>query len=157
MNIGERFDFALKECNISNKQIADKFDISSQSISNLKKNNRLNDLISKIATEYDININWLVTGKGHYKIDSKNINSFSQTGENSQQVHTQHNTGAGMVVHPNTDTLNHTTNIKNEDELKYREEMKGYFDALVAVSIVLNKKDKLKEELTKLISILPTL
>lgn len=148
MNIGERFDFALKECNISNKQIADKFDISSQSISNLKKNDRLNDLISKIATEYDININWLVTGKGHYKIDSKNINSFSQTGANSQQVHTQHNTGAGMIVDPNT--LNHS-NIKNEDELQ------ALFDALVAVSNALNKKDKLKEELTKLISILPTL
>ncbi|MFW2591067.1 helix-turn-helix domain-containing protein [Aliarcobacter butzleri] len=70
MNIGERFDFALKECNISNKEIADKFNISSQNISNLKKNDRLNDLISKIASEYDININWLVTGKGHYKINS---------------------------------------------------------------------------------------
>jgi transcriptional regulator with XRE-family HTH domain len=147
MNIGERFDFALKECNISNKQIADKFDISSQSISNLKKNDRLNDLISKIATEYDININWLVTGKGHYKIDSKNINSFSQTGANSQQVDTQHNNGSGMIVHPNTDD----TNIKKEDELQ------PLFDALVAVSNVLNKKDKLKEELTKLISKLPTL
>ncbi|MCG3714186.1 helix-turn-helix domain-containing protein [Aliarcobacter butzleri] len=147
MNIGERFDFALKECNISNKQIADKFDISSQSISNLKKNDRLNDLISKIATEYDININWLVTGKGHYKIDSKNINSFSQTGENSQQVHTQHNSGAGMIVHPNADT----TNIKKEDELQ------PLFDALLSVSNALDKKDKLKEELTKLISKLPTL
>ena len=151
MNIGERFDFALKECNISNKQIADKFDISSQSISNLKKNDRLNDLISKIATEYDININWLVTGKGHYKIDSKNINSFSQTGANSQQVHTLHNTGTNMAVHPNTDELNNNTNIKKEDELQ------PLFDALVAVSNVLNKKDKLKEELTKLISKLPTL
>ncbi len=151
MNIGERFDFALKECNISNKQIADKFNISSQSISNLKKNDRLNDLISKIATEYDININWLVTGKGPYKIDSKNINSFSQTGANSQQVHTLHNTGTNMVVHPNTDALNNNTDIKKEDELQ------ALFDALVAVSNVLNKKDKLKEELTKLISILPTL
>ena len=150
MNIGERFDFALKECNISNKQIADKFDISSQSISNLKKNDRLNDLISKIATEYDININWLVTGKGHYKIDSKNINSFSQTGANSQQVHTQHNNDSGMIVHPNTDALNNT-NIKKEDEFQ------ALFDALVAVSNALNKKDELKEELTKLISILPTL
>ncbi len=147
MNIGERFDFALKECNISNKQIADKFNISSQSISNLKKNDRLNDLISKIATEYDININWLVTGKGHYKIDSKNINSFFQTGANSQQVDIQHNNGSGMIVHPNTDT----TNIKKEDELQ------PLFDALLSVSNALNKKDKLKEELTKLISILPTL
>ena len=79
-----------------------------------------------------------------------NINSFSQTGENSQQVHTQHNTGAGMVVHPNADALNNDT-IKKEDELQ------ALFNALVAVSNVLNKKDKLKEELTKLISKLPTL
>lgn len=70
MNIGERFDFALKECNISNKEIADKFNVSSQNVSNLKKNDRLNDLISRIASEYDININWLMTGKGHYKISS---------------------------------------------------------------------------------------
>lgn len=49
-----------------------------------------NDLISKIASEY--NINWLVTGNGNYKIDSKeDFNSFSQTGVNSQQVGTQNN------------------------------------------------------------------
>ncbi len=72
-SIGERFDFALKELKITNKEIAESFNISSQNVSNLKKNDRLNDLISQIATKYNINLNWLVTGKGNYIIEEQSI------------------------------------------------------------------------------------
>ncbi|WP_418186524.1 helix-turn-helix domain-containing protein [Aliarcobacter lanthieri] len=79
LNVGERFDFALKELKITNKEIAESFNISSQNVSNLKKNDRLNDLISQIATKYNINLNWLVTGKGNYIISNENINNFQNS------------------------------------------------------------------------------
>ncbi|MCG3668605.1 helix-turn-helix domain containing protein [Aliarcobacter butzleri] len=83
MNIGERFDFALKELNITNKEIAESFNISSQNVSNLKKNDRLNDLISQIATKYNINLNWLVTGKGHYSVESNTSQHIVNITENA--------------------------------------------------------------------------
>lgn len=149
MNITEKAIINLiKYYSLSNAaQLANKFEITQGVVSNWKTRNAIGALTDTVANKDPEALEYIFSGN--------NVN-FSQTGSNSQQVHTQHNTSAGMVVHPNTDSLNHT-NIKNEDELKYREEMKGYFDALVAVSNVLNKKDKLKEELTKLISILPTL
>ena len=144
MNITEKAIINLiKYYSLSNAaQLANKFEITQGVVSNWKTRNAIGALTDTVANKDPEALEYIFSG---------NSVNFSQTGANSQQVNTQHNTGSGMVVHPNIDTLNNNTNIKKEDELQ------AIFDALVAVSNVLNKRDKLKEELTKLISILPTL
>lgn len=62
--IGARFDKALSVLQVSNKEISELFDTSSQNVSNLKKADRLNDLMSRIAVKYNINLNWLMSGSG---------------------------------------------------------------------------------------------
>ncbi|WP_151944040.1 hypothetical protein [Aliarcobacter butzleri] len=118
--------------------LAIKLDTTQSTISGWKARNAIGALTDTVANKDPEALEYIF---------SRNNMNFSQTGENSQQVHTQHNSGAGMIVHPNADT----TNIKKEDELQ------PLFDALVSVSNALDKKDELREELTKLISKLPTL
>jgi len=78
--IGARFDKALSALQISNKEISEVFNTSSQNISNLKKSDRLNDLMSRISIQYDININWLMTGQGEMLISSdRHINSLQNS------------------------------------------------------------------------------
>ena len=143
MNITEKaITNLIKYYSLSNAaQLANKFEITQGVVSNWKTRNAIGALTDTVANKDPEALEHIFSGN--------NVN-FSQTGENSQQVHTQQNTGAGMIVHPNTNTRNHS-NIKNEDELQ------PLFDALLSVSNALDKKDKLKEELTKLISKLPTL
>lgn len=119
--------------------LAIKLDTTQSTISGWKARNAIGALTDTVANKDPEALEYIF---------SRNNMNFSQTGENSQQVHTQHNSGAGMIVHPNADN---TTNIKKEDELQ------PLFDALVSVSNALDKKDELREELKKLISKLPTL
>lgn len=139
LNVGERFDFALKELKITNKEIAESFNISSQNVSNLKKNDRLNDLISQIATKYNINLNWLVTGKGNYLINNESINHFQNSNFNkafdiSSNSHSQ-------------DSINIGNNVICEKILKMNQTI---------VSSFINVYDKLekKEDLKRLHKIL---
>ncbi len=65
MNIGTRFSSALGALNVKSKELVYNFDISQQYVSNLKKADKLNDTIAKIADHYKINLNWLLSGKGN--------------------------------------------------------------------------------------------
>lgn len=138
LNVGERFDFALKELKITNKEIAESFNISSQNVSNLKKNDRLNDLISQIATKYNINLNWLVTGKGNYLINNESINNL----QNSTNVIGQD--------FSNNSKAKHTQNIGNK--MNIDENILKLLDTLYSFAKTNNKIDELK---TDLLSLLP--
>lgn len=141
--IGSRFDKALSVLQVSNKEISELFDTSSQNISNLKKADRLNDLMSRIAIKYDINLNWLMSGNGDMFTQK---DTFTQHGNGNQQIGTQNNRDSSNI---NNIGITKTQNI-DEDILKLVE-------ALNSVASALNKKQELKQELTKLISTLPTL
>ena len=64
MSVGTRFSSALGALNVKSKELVDRFNISQQYVSNLKKADKLNDTIAKIADFYKINLNWLVSGNG---------------------------------------------------------------------------------------------
>lgn len=88
--IGSRFDRALSVLQVSNKEISELFDTSSQNVSNLKKADRLNDLMSRIAVKYNVNLNWLMSGEG---------DMFIQKNTNTQYVHSNsgNNTQSGNI------------------------------------------------------------
>ena len=138
LTVGERFDFALKELKITNKEIAESFNISSQNVSNLKKNDRLNDLISQIATKYNINLNWLVTGKGNYIISNENINNF----QNSKNALAQAFGGKN--------TNNYNENIQS-DNVEIDKNILKLVDTLYSFAKDNNKIDELKTDLSSLL------
>lgn len=138
LNVGERFDFALKELKITNKEIAESFNISSQNVSNLKKNDRLNDLISQIATKYNINLNWLVTGKGNYIISNENINNFQNSKNALAQAFGEKNTN------------NYNENIQS-DNIEIDKNILKLIDTLYSFAKTNNKIDELKTDLSSLL------
>ena len=138
LNVGERFDFALKELKITNKEIAESFNISSQNVSNLKKNDRLNDLISQIATKYNINLNWLVTGKGNYTISNENINNFQNSKNSLAQAFGGNNTN-NYNENRKYDNIEIDENILKLIELIYNYAQKNH------------KIDELKTDLSSLL------
>lgn len=141
--IGKRFDRALSVLQVSNKEISELFDTSSQNVSNLKKADRLNDLMSRIAIKYDINLNWLMSGIGDMFIQK---DTFTQYGVGNQQIGTQNN--------PDSSNINNFGSPKTQN---IDEDILKLVEALSSVANALNKKQELKQELTKLISTLPTL
>ena len=138
LNVGERFDFALKELKITNKEIAESFNISSQNVSNLKKNDRLNDLISQIASKYNINLNWLVTGKGNYTISNENINNFQNSKNSLAQAFGGNNTN-NYNENRKYDNIEIDENILKLIELIYNYAQKNH------------KIDELKTDLSSLL------
>lgn len=79
MNIGKRLSVALQTKNIKTKDIVNKFNITQQQVSNIKKADKLNDTIANIATNYCINLNWLFLGEGEMFTD--------ESGGNEKNVH----------------------------------------------------------------------
>ncbi len=98
MNIGTRFSSALGALNIKSKELVDNFDISQQYVSNLKKADKLNDTIAKIADFYKINLNWLLSGNGSMFI-----------GNDTQINNLQNSNNAGSGV-DNSRGSQHTVN-----------------------------------------------
>jgi transcriptional regulator with XRE-family HTH domain len=138
LNVGERFDFALKELKITNKEIAESFNISSQNVSNLKKNDRLNDLISQIATKYNINLNWLVTGKGNYIISNENINNFQNSKNGLAQAF------GGKNIN------NYNENIKS-DNVEIDKNILKLIEIMYDYALKHHKIDELKTDLSSLL------
>ena len=137
--IGERFSMALKELNITNKEIMNEFNTSSQNISNLKKSDRINDLICKIADKYKININWIVSGRGEKFIYDLTKNNFNNSNINkaidmSSNSHSQ-------------DVLSINNNPVCEEILKMN---KTIVSSFISVYRELEKKDELKKLYTLL-------
>lgn len=80
VNIGTRFSSALGALNIKSKELVDNFNISQQYVSNLKKADKLNDTIAKIADFYKINLNWLLSGNGSMFIgENTQINNLQNS------------------------------------------------------------------------------
>ena len=105
--IGKRFDTALSVLNLTNKQIAEDFNTSSQNISNLKKTDKINDLLSRIAVHYGININWIATGQGDMLLKSDTqTNNFQHSNifasgvdnsEGSSHIFNQNNSNTSFI------------------------------------------------------------
>ena len=106
--IGKRFDTALSVLNLTNKQIAEDFNTSSQNISNLKKTDKINDLLSRIAVHYGININWLMTGKGEMLI---------KTNTQEKSIEKQH----GNTIKINNSLLQRISEIAEQYEMSETE------------------------------------
>jgi DNA-binding Xre family transcriptional regulator len=77
--IGERFSTALSVLGLKNKEISEVFGVSSQQISNLKKADKINDLISRICLFHKININWILSGSGEMLVKEHSINQSNAT------------------------------------------------------------------------------
>lgn len=77
--IGERFSTALSVLGLKNKEISEVFGVSSQQVSNLKKADKINDLISRICLFHKININWILSGSGEMLIKEHSINQSNAT------------------------------------------------------------------------------
>lgn len=74
MNIGDRLSNALLLKNVKAKDIVNKFNITQQQVSNIKKADKLNDTIANIAAGYCINLNWLLLGEGEMFTDKSRGN-----------------------------------------------------------------------------------
>ena len=131
MNIEEIFDSLFDYYNVSTfSQLSQKMNIGQPAISKWKKNNSV-AAIKKRCRELGI-----------YNDIFGDSTTFIQTAENSQQIKEQNNSAASY----------NNVHMTNED-IENLELLK----ALNAMALALNKKDRLKAELTKLISTLPDL
>lgn len=68
MNVGKRFDIALEEVlgyKRNSTAIANEYEVTTQAISQLKKNEKSNDLMKKIAKDKGISLSWLEFGEGN--------------------------------------------------------------------------------------------
>jgi phage repressor protein C with HTH and peptisase S24 domain len=72
--VGERFEGALNHIfgQKNNKEIAEKYNITQQSVGQLKKKKAINETISLICEKEMINLNWIQTGKGEMLLNSEN-------------------------------------------------------------------------------------
>lgn len=81
--VGERFERALEFIygDKNNKKISEKYEITQQSVGQLKKKKAINETISFICENEMINLNWVQTGKGEMfisetKENQKNDNNY---------------------------------------------------------------------------------
>lgn len=118
-----------------------KMDIGQPSISKWKSNNSIN-AIKKKCRELGI-----------YGDIFGDQNSFTQYGKNSQQIGVQNNEDSSKInVLGNEDEKN-----EESKDVKIDNDILKLMEALNSVANALNKKEELKNELTNLISKLPTL
>ena len=82
--VGERFERALEFIygDKNNKKISEKYEITQQSVGQLKKKKAINETISFICENEMINLNWVQTGKGEMFISEsekirKNDNNYN--------------------------------------------------------------------------------
>lgn len=136
-SIGERFAIALKELKLSNKEILDEFNTSSQHISNLKKSEKINDLMCQIANHYNININWIVSGEGERFIYDSNTNNF------------QNSTNVVGQDFSNNSNAQHTQNNGNTNDID--ENVLKLVDTLYSFAKANDKIDDLKKDLSSLL------
>jgi len=80
MNFGERLSKIRKELGFSQVSFAEKLRLNQQALSQYEKNKVVPSIefIQKLTIIFDINSNWLLTGKGQMVLeDGKNRNSSS--------------------------------------------------------------------------------
>ncbi|WP_428738675.1 S24 family peptidase [Sulfurimonas sp.] len=72
--VGLRFSEALEDIfgKTNNKKVAEKYNITQQSVGQLKKKKALNETISFICANESINLNWIQTGKGEMLLEDNN-------------------------------------------------------------------------------------
>jgi len=116
-------------------ELAKLINISQKTISNWKIRNAVS-AIKKKCRELDI----------YNDIFEETATSFVQTGKNSHQIQTQNN--------PNNSNIN---NLGSLSSPRVDSDILKLVEALSSVADVLNKKEELKQELTKLITRLPAL
>jgi len=76
-SVGGRFSKALEKIfdKKNNKVISEKYKITPQSVGQLKKKKSINEMISFICENENINLNWIQTGKGSMFIEEPISNS----------------------------------------------------------------------------------
>jgi len=130
MNIGSRLSSALSVKNIKTKDIVDKFNITQQQVSNIKKADKVNDTIASIAIHYNINLNWLLTGEGKMFIEKDTSNTQNINNQNGNSVFTNSGTMTNTMTNqsPSSSNIDKVTQVlfeeayknasKNEESLK---------------------------------------
>lgn len=92
----------------------------------------------------------MATNKNEF-LDENGLTTFIQTGENSKFIQYENNNGPRMINYSND------TKAQVDNSLSIDSELMPLFQALSSVANALNKKEQLKQELTKLIAKLPSL
>jgi len=100
MYIGSRLGKALNVIDVKSKDLVDNFSISQQYVSNLKKAEKFNDTIAKIADFYDINLNWLFSGKGDMFVNNTQTNNLQ--GANIGGSGVDNSTGSNYTFNQNS-------------------------------------------------------
>ncbi len=116
MNIGERLKSIRQELKFSQKEFGKILDVQQTAISNYEKNRFeiSNTIIDKLVNEFDINANWLITGKGEM---------FGESGNNLSD--TLQTLVSAAKTNPAIKTL--LLNALNADD---ESERKSYIEAL---------------------------
>lgn len=139
MEIGTRLSSALTTINIKNKDLVDVFKISQQYASSIKKADKINDTIAKIANHYDININWLMSGRGDMFVqnDSQTNNlqnsNIAGTGvDNSQGSSHKFNQNSASASFVPDFLINDINNVfQRANSLNKIEELSDAFDDFI--------------------------
>ena len=100
--------------------------------------------LATLASKFNVNINWLISGNGEMFIKK---DTFTQYGDDNQQIGTQNNPYSSDINNFGAGAAKTQNKNIDEDILKLVE-------ALNSVANALNKKQELKNELTKLIETL---
>lgn len=111
-SFSDRLIFILKKFKIKQKEFAKTVKISPSTLSEYKKNAKKPsmDTLYRISTEYDINLNWLLTGKGEMLIAQKNpakISNIYDFGNEMVEIEkgSDISAGDGVVVYEDDPVL----------------------------------------------------
>lgn len=117
MSLGSRLSSALSIKNIKTKDIVDKFNISQQQVSNIKKADKINDTIANIAIHYSIDLNWLLTGEGKMFVDKDTNNTQNIQNQNGNSVFTNSGTMTNTMTNqsPSSSNIDKVTQVLFEE------------------------------------------
>lgn len=113
-----RFKSLLNELNMSQIEFAQTFGMAKSTVSEVSSGRIRTlppDVLTKLHTEYFINLNWLLTGEGEMYLSKGGSGNISSRGSGNINM-----TGGGISGGVNINSHNHTTNLysvyENKDE-----------------------------------------
>jgi|GEM_PF-6207751 len=115
--ISERFSQAISEKNINNAFLSKKYNISRQLVNKFFTTQKtITDKFAEICDGENINMNWLLTGKGQMFLKNENSqinikNISNQNGDHNLAINGNNNNN--IILDDNTNTLNINARIKD--------------------------------------------
>lgn len=113
MNFGERLIQAREKLGFNQANFSEKIELAAQSLARYEKNkvNPSMEFVAKLTNMFNINSNWLLTGKGSMFIseDSRDSNTNIQNGDGNIAIN------GNITI--NTSDYNHSNDIKEIIEL----------------------------------------